>query len=58
MRDDEPIVDILDEREFYELMQVYRWSGMIPTIAEQEPVSEAYEDVKKFIREHYKREDD
>lgn len=39
--------DILDEQEFYELMQAYR---RVP-IGGRSAVAKAYEDVKKYIRE-------
>jgi len=41
-------MDILDEEEFYDLMQTYRHAER----ASQGWVVEAYEDVKKFIRDH------
>jgi hypothetical protein len=40
--------DILDEQEFYELMQVYRHA---PTV-DQDAVVLAFESVKEFIRDN------
>lgn len=40
--------DILDEQEFYELMQSYRHA---PTV-DQNAVTEAYEAVKAFLRDN------
>ena len=42
-------MDILDEEEFYDLMQTYRHAE---SRASQAWAAEAYEDVKKFIRDH------
>lgn len=41
--------DILEDQEFYELMQAYRH---IP-ISEQKETVEAFEAVKNFIRKHF-----
>jgi hypothetical protein len=42
--------DILDEQEFYELMQAYRLAPLV----DQERVVYDFEEVKKYIRAHIK----
>jgi len=48
------MTDYLEEQEFYELMQQYRWSEQ-HAIAKQTPADTvaAYEAVKDYIRRHY-----
>lgn len=44
--------DILDEQDFYELMQTYRWSGIAHGGSEADVVP-AFEAVKEWIRQRY-----
>jgi hypothetical protein len=46
--------DFLDEREFYELMQVYRHAPLSP----QKRVIEAFEAVKRYIREQVEKDEE
>ena len=47
--------DALDEREFYELMQAYRWAHDIVPAAEGLPTAaDAFENVKAYVRQHSK----
>jgi hypothetical protein len=47
--------DPLDSREFYEVMQTYRWAGMTPQLAEQKPATEAFGAVKAWLRRQLNR---
>ena len=43
--------NILNDEEFYDLMQIYRFSNY--SIGNQRLVVDAFENVKKFINEHF-----
>jgi hypothetical protein len=45
--------DLLDTEEFYNVMQVYRWAGLIKGGSREEDVVPAFEAVKDWIRAHY-----
>lgn len=47
--------DPLDSREFYEVMQAYRWAGMTPQVADQKAATEAFDAVKTWLRQQLNR---
>ena len=46
--------DILDTQDFYEVMQTYRWAGLVRGGSREEDVVPAFEGVKDWIRKNYR----